>query len=398
MEPSIIHQFMSLYEGTEVPPVYALWNGLFSISAALGRNVCLRFNYDVYPNLYVVYVAGSGLCRKSTAIKGVSSVLHQVKPKISLLAQQATPEAIVEALAPTPVPPLPGRVSLEVVSSGVIIADELTTFLNRGSVERGMVNLLNALYDSPDFHTYHTRGRGKEELRNVCVCLLGGSTIPLIREEFPKQATGAGLTSRINFVYVPAAMPRVAFVPDVERRHGIRDRIVERLSWIRTNVQGEITVDQVALQLFKKYYEGIMCDFTRPENAPLQDIPGYPDRRHMHWLTLAILCRMAREPSLVISEQDLNEGLQILHTTEQFLPMLVRGIASSESGDFLEAIYKTITARADGVNRQQLVFLFQNRLKPSEMDELIKSLQMAGRIQEISRGPGNIHYVKRERG
>ncbi|MBE3037566.1 MAG: hypothetical protein IMZ62_01945, partial [Chloroflexi bacterium] len=83
---SFLRDFVSLGEGTEVPPIFLLWSGIAGISAALERRCWIdQGSYIVYPNIYMILIAGSGRCRKSTAIGLIENLLIKVEPPINIL-------------------------------------------------------------------------------------------------------------------------------------------------------------------------------------------------------------------------------------------------------------------------------------------------------------------------
>lgn len=78
---SFVLDFVELCEGTEVPDQFAVWTGLAGVSAALGRNVwCDLGVLTVFPNLYVVLIAGSGQ-KKSTSIEFLEPILYGMEPR-----------------------------------------------------------------------------------------------------------------------------------------------------------------------------------------------------------------------------------------------------------------------------------------------------------------------------
>jgi len=122
-----LRDFVRLSEKTEIPVFFMLWCGISGVAATLGRKVWLDMgHYAVYPNLYVVLVAGSGRCRKSTAISQILNLMQEVVPKPNILAAKTTPEGLIDALS--------GRDCedesrlLRQTSTGWVCADELGTF------------------------------------------------------------------------------------------------------------------------------------------------------------------------------------------------------------------------------------------------------------------------------
>src|SRR5262245_55634202 len=77
--------FLDLYleytKNTESPLEFNFWCGLFGISVALGRRSWVEVGMNtVYPNLYAVLIAESGVQRKSSAIRYIKQVLKGLEP------------------------------------------------------------------------------------------------------------------------------------------------------------------------------------------------------------------------------------------------------------------------------------------------------------------------------
>ena len=192
---------MTLSKGTEIPPNFALWCGISTLATALGRKVWLdRGVFVLYPNFYIILVAASGKCRKGTSIRQALKILNNLQPRPNFIAQKLTPEALIDALG--------GHETLDdkVVktpnksATGIIVAEELATFLNKRSYEQGLGELLTDLFDCPQEWLYHTKGGGKLFLNNVCINILSASTPDWLRDAIPQSAIGGGLTSRVIFV------------------------------------------------------------------------------------------------------------------------------------------------------------------------------------------------------
>ncbi|MHA2068623.1 MAG: hypothetical protein ACXABY_30030, partial [Candidatus Thorarchaeota archaeon] len=193
----IIEEVCKYCEETEIPSTFALWTSIFMVNEALGRDCFIdQGHFTVYPNMYVVLVAGSAKCRKSTSINIATKFLRQVVPEIKILSQKMTPEAMISALS--------GRKKedSQIIEEavGCFINDELSTLIDRGTFTSILIPVLTKLYDCEDFE-YETKARGQERVKNPCLSIYGGSTVQWIKEAIPVHAIGGGFTSRIVFVY-----------------------------------------------------------------------------------------------------------------------------------------------------------------------------------------------------
>jgi len=250
IKDGIIFALCKYCEETEIPSIFALWTGICTISAALGRRCFIDFGYkNIYPNIYVVLVAQSAGCRKSSAVEQAENLLKTLESKVNLLSQKTTPEALIEALS--------CRTKIEngnVIhcAEGTAIADELTTLIDRNSAKNGLINLLTKLYDCGDFE-YRTRGKGVETIKNPCLTLYGGTTASWIREALTVSAITGGFTSRIVFVYLDKR-DRDIYWPTISLENKKRkDRIIEDLHKV-SQLEGQFEVTDRAKELFGEEY------------------------------------------------------------------------------------------------------------------------------------------------
>ena len=333
--PDFIKAFAALGEGTEIPAEFMLWCAISGISGILERRVWLDMGpFVVFPNLYVVLIAGSGRCRKSTAIKQLVRILKALDPGPNLVSQKITPEGLIDAL----------KVEQDVAASsrgsvGFVIVDELSVFLNRKSYEGGLASLLIPLYDCDNHIEYRTKGRGIEELRGSSLSLLGASTIDWLKNAIPSDAIGGGLTSRMIFVYVsepPAPVPWPAFGPEKQQ---LLESLVAFLEKVQ-GLEGEVTLSEEA----KSYYEKRYIDFSK--NSTLFDDPllsGYASRRFVHFLKLGIIFSVSEgRTDLVIQHSHLLCAENILTMIEPGMPRVLSMVMATEKGALCDVILKKI--------------------------------------------------------
>lgn len=379
MEPETSKNFLKDYvrlaEQTEIPEIFQFWCGLAALSGALGRRLWIdRGVFTIYPNLYVVLVAGSGRCRKSTSISIASRLLRTIEPPINIIAQKITNEALIETLRVIHMEDQ--KALLRETCEGFIIASEFSTFLNRKSYESGLGSSLIAFYDCEDPFEYRTRGRGSEMLRNTCLGLLAGTTIHSIRTAIPMNAVGEGLTSRICFVSVDVAPPPVAITRTSKEKkhlHGMLERRLQEVSRIR----GEVVLSDEAEEFHEKLYNEFY------ESSPFWIDPlmsGYASRRFIHLQKLAMLFMVSEGDELVVQKRHVTFANNILRQSEVDMQKVVRMIASSDQGILVDLILSQVT-KAGRITRTDLLRSLSHRVGTKELSELIETLVHTGQIQ-----------------
>lgn len=375
---------MKLNEGTEIPDIFALWCGLSGISATLGRRVWLDLGtYKVYPNLFVVLVAGSGRCRKSTAIGLIEKLIRVLDPSPNLISQRITPEGLIDALRIIEkVEEGNGESELRKESVGFVVVDELSTFLNRKTYESGLASLLIPLYDCKENFEYRTKSRGKEIIKDGCLGILGATTIDWIRNAIPPDAVGGGLTSRIVFVYVGQPPPPVAITSFSRESENLLVELVRALEEIQT-IRGQATMSEEAWGFYEEEYNRFYTD------SPLyntETLSGYASRRHVHLLKLGMLFAVSESRGEVkVERRHLEGALKALTYNEESLPRVLSLITATEKGARIEEVYRRISL-ARTVSRVEIMRSLSHKIDTRELTELLETLLHAKRIIQNVQG------------
>lgn len=366
LSEGVLEAFCKYAEDTEVPSTFALWSGMSMVSAALGRNCFIDFSFfTIYPNMYIVLVAKSGRCRKSSSIELALYFMQKVKPKIKILAQKMTTEALISALCGTNVKDS-NIIALDAV--GAIVADELITFIDRNAFQSGMVTTLTKLWDCTDYE-YETKSRGKEILHNPCLSIHGGVTLHGIKEAIPQAAIGGGFTSRVVFVYLENREKDV-FWPKLTPENQVRAEGIE-------HDMNEIAKMRGGFGLSTEAYKILEAEYSRfNKESPLFDIAhlaGYADRRHTNLLKVGMVVSASRRDSRIITEQDAGTAIQALAAIEGDMPKVLSVIDREFVGEVAEQTLQIIMKRGT-IGRPELVKLMSNYLSSRQLDIVLETL------------------------
>lgn len=365
--PDGILKAMAEYtKDTEVPALFSLWVGISTISGCLGRDCFVDFgHFVVYPNMYVVLVAGSARCRKSTSISVGRKFIDAVNPPIKLLSQKMTPEALIGALSGMTVEE-DSKILNE--ADGMFIVDELSTLIDKNAFKTGMISVLTKLYDSEDF-SYTTRGRGLENVHNPCLSILGGSTIQWIKESIPVEAIGGGFTSRIVFIYKDSFEHLVPWPVMRDRTKTLGKAIKEDLNVV-ASLRGEFTVSPEAKKYFEKEYVRFIKNSSLFED---QNLNGYAGRRHIMLLKVAMIVSASVKDSKIIDEVDMRIAISAMNMVESDMPLVLRTIKSEFVGDVSEEVLSLIMSRGT-ISRSALVKKMAYKLSSQQLNVILDTL------------------------
>jgi len=387
---NFLRDYLDLNNGTEIPPRFALWCGISGMSCVLGRRLFLDMGtYTIYPNMFIVLVAGAGHCRKSTAIGMIEKLLIQIEPRPNLVAQKITPEGLIDAVkVEIPEPDKLRPHNMRTCSEGFALVDEMVTFLNINSYEAGMGSLLTTLWDCKESFEYRTKGRGRELITRSCFGMLGGTTVELLRDAIPEEAIGGGLTSRIIFVYVDTPMPPVAITNFSVEKRRVQERLVRTLQRM-SSLEGEVSMSSDAWE----FYEAEYNRFYKNPMFELKTLAGYASRRHIHMIKTAMIFAASKTitQKVIINKSDLEGACALLEQDEKCMPRVLSLITMNQKGGLMEMVYQMIKQKDNGIPRSMLMAQMSHKIDSRELNEILETLVQAQRIKATAHG-NNILY------
>ena len=169
------------------PRIFHESAGLWLISTAIGRRLVLPMSFDqVYPNLFIAWIAPTTLWNKTTALNVARDTARSSFPHL-LLPQDTTPESFLADLAGREPDKLDQMTSQarEIWERGRnfaaqrgLLLDEMSGLLASAGKDygAGLVESFLRLYDCDPQYTRSTRGQGWMVVKDAYLSLLGAST------------------------------------------------------------------------------------------------------------------------------------------------------------------------------------------------------------------------------
>jgi len=376
----ILRGVVDYCQDTEVPGTFALWSGISTISATLGRDCFVsQGHFVVHPNMYIVLVAGSAKCRKSTSINIASRFIESVTPQIKTLSQKMTPEALIGTLSGT----LGGDEGSTIITAhaeGIAIVDELATMIDTNAFKSGMIPILTKLYDCEDFQ-YETRGRGREDVSNPCLSILGGSTLHWIKEAIPQVAIGGGFTSRVVFVYRDQVEKLIPWPSKSDTNDKLKSDITHDLNLV-AKIRGPFAFNAKAKEIYCEEYKNFIntSEFYNNKN-----LAGYAGRRHVLILKLSMIVSAGERDSRLVDEKDVEVAIKILVDAETTMPDVLAQISSEPIGDVCEEVLTMIKNRKS-IARKELLKAMRFKLVARDLDVILDSLIEMGAVNSEIEG------------
>ena len=350
----------------ESPIAFHKWTAMAVLSATLGRHVYMeRGYYTIFPNLYVVLIAGSAKCRKSVSSHIGINLLNELVHRPMVFSQKITNEALIKAL-------LDAKVDSQ--SCGIIYASELSVFMGRDAIGTGLIPTLTDLYDSPKKWSYHTRTRGVELLENVSICMLGASTMDWLKSSIPVDAVGGGFTSRVIFVYQDQPRKSILFPNRTEEMIAIHKDLVEDLNHIRSQ-RGPMELTPEAMTVAETWYNS---ELTKQRDARLE---GYFGRKHDTMFKLSMVLSMAETDDRWIQETHIRKALELLEENEESLVTVMATVTSSAVGEETDKVLAFIRKQRK-VQHSDLLRYCWRMGNAQAISEHVRTLLEAGEITQ----------------
>jgi hypothetical protein len=323
--------------------------------------------------------------RKSTAAAMTRKLLVKTNPGPRMIAQKTTPEALIDALKVTRTDD--ATKLLQETCGGIVVANELVTFINRDTYERGLGALMIELWDCPDKYEYRTRNRPAEEIHFGHLSLLGATTIHSLRDAIPIAAMGDGFTSRTIFVYVDVAAPPVPRPRGSSHFKRTEEDLILHLQSL-ASMQGEVTMDDEAGEYFDNEYR-------RFYKSSLFDDPqfqAYASRRSIHLLKVAMCLMAAEGGGMVLHQHHLQGAKVLLEDVEGKMRAVFDRISMTEGGSLTEEIFSMIKSAPGGlVPRAAVLRKFGHRISAQDLLKIMETLVVQLRVKADT-VDGKLHY------
>lgn len=360
-KPSWIDSYLEYTDAQESPTSFHHWTGVSIISAILQRKVWIpRIKYTIYPNLYVILIAGSAKCRKSIALRIGTDLLMCVKEPPTIFAQKITTEALIQALEES-------KKKEDKVCYGLIVASELSVFLGADAIRSGIIPALTDLYDSPAKWQYHTRSRGREELTNVTVSMLAASTKDWLRTSIPASAIGGGFTSRIVFVVEDSPSKLVLFPTEHVDNTTLKQYLIDDLEQMG-KLSGAVQFTDEAKAIALEWYEQEACEVHD------EKVDGYFGRKHDTMFKLATVLSVSEDNNLCIEAGHIKRALALMEHNEKRLNTIMESVTSSDTGGDTERVLNIIR-KFGKIKHSDLLRKCWRYASAQELSEMMKTLQ-----------------------
>ena len=387
-----LYKYLLYTDQMESPSSFHIWSGLAALSCTLQRKVWInRGFYTLYPNQYIILVAESAFCRKSTAVSVAINDLVQTAQVATINKDKMTAEKLCVELSR-------GEKEHKLDNAITIFVPELATFLGASAFHSGIIPLLTSFYECPSSADYNTKASGEFHMSNVCINLVGATTLDWMSTNLPGDTVEGGFTGRV--VFVVAEEPRLSNPwPELSAKEiALRTELVGNLIQIN-NLQGAFKITKGAKDEYARWYN------HRTEGTDLR-LRGYYGRKGDHVLKIATCISAGEEGrcngKLEITSSHIRIALRLLGKAERLMHLAFRGTAFSKSSKDIDRILGyLIRQQAKGglpVTHSLLLKRNSHYLNATEFKEVINTLIEQGDVLAVTKnGTKGLLYNLKEK-
>jgi len=386
-----IDTVLSQTDHVETPKQFVKWSLYSAIAAITSPNVSLSKQgaYDLYPNVYVMLLAESGVGKgfgvwlakslvttvdTTRVFAGRNSIQKIVTDLSMAMTRGKGKEMIKDARA--------------YLSSG-----EFVNFLLR---DEQSISILTEWYDTHYVKEWANslKSTGTETLKDVNITMLGASTSDYLRESVPVAAIRGGFFGRLMIIYSAEKGKINALIDEAKESEQVAPRIKEwskhlvELSKIEKGSKFQTT--EGAREFYRPWYYDLQ---ERIRSRKLIDKTGYIHRLHDHALKIAMVLSLSESPELLLTKHHVEEGIELAESLLMTVKSTVMGIGLSQAAPKNEVFLRTLFKATDcRVTRMKMMQDNHNEFDSVEMERVALTLEDAGFIKTHGTG-GHQEYL-----
>jgi hypothetical protein len=381
---SWIKRLISATDESESPERFYYWGGLAALSAVARKNVYLdRFYYKLYPNIYVVFVARSGL-RKGAPITMSRALVEEVKCTRIVFGRSSMPQVIKDLSKAYSTED--GKVIKE--AHGLLVSGELAAFFVK---DPDALTVLTDLYDT---HAYEKlwrnalKGTGTDELKSPCITLLGATNEDHFSEAIPPNAVGGGFVARTFLIFEDKRKTINPLLEAPRNLVTVKD-LAEYLHEV-AKTSGAFRLSTPAEYLYDKWYRSFS---VQDHNDPT----GTLERIHDGILKVSMLLSLAESPELVIQKHHLEESIEECLRCTGGMRQITMGQGKSNLAYATKLVLQELIRRPDHRSeRQKLLQKYWGQLDAFDLDRIAETLEGAGAITVQRAGKTTLYVLKQD--
>ena len=369
---TFIDAIVDQHKEFESPISFWYWSALASVSAVLKDNVWIdRFIYKLYPNIYVMLHADSGLKKGppiALARRLTKGLTHTYVGRSSI-------QGILKDMGST-----------ESVRGGKLL-DKMKCFICSSELTSSIVDdkvaltILTDLYDR-NYNEGDWKSLLKMEhfsLQSPTVTMLTGTNEAQGEEFFLKKDIQGGYFARTFIIHETKRnkVNSLMFKPDILPNDSELREYLKQISTLK----GEVEIESTA----RKYYDKWYNDFVHAvDSQQIRDPTGTLNRFGDSVLKVALVTALAKRPELVIKATDIEEAIEQCERLVGNVRRTTMGRGKSGwANEKALAMIELIDRPDHKISRRQLNKKYWANANSDEWDTIMDSLEVAGIVKKV---------------
>lgn len=355
----------------ESPTSFFYWSALAAISATVKNRVYLdKGYYKLFPNIYVLLIAKSGL-RKGFPVS-LAKKLVELVDHTRIISGRSSIQAIVKELSTAKSrkgkPPITD-------ASAFIASGEFSTSIVR---DEDALTILTDLYDGHYNETWRNvlKSTGTEELKGVNLTLLGAMNQTHFNDMITGKEIEGGFIARCILVLEEKRAKKNALVRPLDQVFD-PTKLAAHLTEI-ANLSGPFQWSPEAMDMFEDWYMKF-----EPESK--EDKTGTLNRIHDTVLKVAMLVSLAKRYDLTILPDDLSEAMEKTLGRSNAVQRVTAGTGKADYSPKLKLVMAELLEHdVKPLLRRALLQKYCGDFDAFDLDRIIETLDQAGAL-EITR-------------
>lgn len=379
--PNFIEAFLEYTQVMGAPTKFFTWSAVAGIAACLERRTWVVYNGSqvIYPNMYIMLIAESGIANKSTATQPIIGMLKEV-PQVTFLSTQMSTASLISQFQNAG---LEKRFEWEGTkyanSSLFSYSSEAASTIGDNKALGDIQVLLTDFYDCGTPNTWSLNGSwsknlvstGMQQVYNPCLNALYCSTPTWLLKSIGKDGIQGGFASRFIFVnQFERHLSNLEWLEEDEipdKAKFVREKLVSDLRQI-SQLKGVYRVGKG----FKDAYNHLLKERNKKVDLG-GDMQSYYSRKMWHLLKLAQILTANETNDMIIKPESLIKAGEMLKALE---PDMYRPFSSLEPSVpmFTRSVWEYCKDKPK-VTRKELTVHFLDRLKhPKQLDDALTLL------------------------
>lgn len=359
---------------TEAPLSFHINCSLVALGAAIGRRAWLpRAHWKIYPNYSAILIGPTGRVHKSTAV-GIAERLVSKLSLCPIMADKLTPEAFVNALQRDG-------------GHQFIPVPEFAVLFNKQRYNDGFVTQILRMMDCPDVFKVETVMRGIQEVHDVALSLIGGSTMSLLLGNSPSEVTSSGFLNRFIMV---VENDNKRCIPEPFKPKWAEEKLLECLKFLQ-GLTGEFSLTEETKAAYDAWYR---TRHAYLRNAPSEHVAEVLQRAPDHLLRTAMLVHAVQCGNQRICLACFESAVALMKFLEKRMPALVSAISQTAESHDANFILSTIERLGGAADHSTLLRRISHRINAQTLKRHMTTLIETHQVIEKNQGKLKFYVIK----